>query len=156
MFYGTISTGVQRFAVCTKIPVVKVHKDFILNKLYALGARNVQIHEIQNELKKIHMIQELVSVLKEGDVLFIKEANGFDFDIFEITYLSYVKNEIFNGIELGAGSNPQPKWYNLSDMHLAISDEKISSKTLNCMSDDEFQQAIEHYKIHKSDNSYHI
>lgn len=148
MFYGTTSTGVQRFAVCNEIPVMKVHKDFILNKLYALGARNVRIHDIQNELKKSHMIQELATVLKEGDVLFIKESNGFDFDIFEITYLSYVKNEIFNGIELGAGLNPKPKWYNLSDMYLAISDEKISSKSLNYMSDDEFQQAIEYYKIH--------
>ena len=64
MFYGTTSTGVQRFTVCTKIPVMIVHKDFILNKLYALGARNVQIHEIQNELKKIHRIQKLISVLK--------------------------------------------------------------------------------------------
>lgn len=150
MFYGTTSTGVQRFTVCTKIPVMKVHKDFILNKLYALGARNVQINEIQKELKKMHRIQKLVSVLKNGQVLFLKEANGFDFDIFEITYLSYVENEIFNGIELGAGSNPQQKWYNLSDMYLAISDEKISSKTLNCMPDDEFQQAIECYKIHNN------
>ena len=152
MFYGTTSTGVQRFTVCTKIPVMIVHKDFILNKLYALGARNVQIHEIQNELKKMHRIQKLVSVLKNGQVLFLKEANGFDFDIFEITYKFYCGDGVFNGIELGAGSNPQPKWYNLSDMYLAISDEKISSKSLNCMSDDEFQQAIEYYrnKIHKT------
>lgn len=148
MFYGTTSTGVQRFTVCTKIPVMNVHKDFILNRLTTLGARNVQIHEIQKELKKMHRIQKLVSVLKGGDVLFIKESNGFDFDIFEITYLSYVKNEIFNGIELGAGLHPKPKWYILSEMYLAISDEKISSKNLNCMSDDEFQQAIEYYKIH--------
>lgn len=64
MFYGTTSTGVQRFTVCNEIPVMKVHKDFILNKLYALGARNVQIHEIQNELKKMRRIYKLVSVLK--------------------------------------------------------------------------------------------
>lgn len=49
MFYGTTSTGVQRFTVCDEIPVVKVHKDFILNRLHALGARNVQIHEIHNK-----------------------------------------------------------------------------------------------------------
>lgn len=148
MFYGTTSTGEQRFTVCTKTPVMIMHKDFILNRLTTLGARNVQIHEIQNELKKMHRIQKLVSVLREGHVLFIKESNGFDFDIFEITYLSYIGDGVFNGIELGAGSNPQQKWYNLSDMYLAISDEKISSKSLNYMSDDEFQQAIEHYKIH--------
>lgn len=151
MFYGTTSTGVQRFTVCTETPVMKMHKDFILNKLYALGARNVQIHEIQNELKKMHRIQKLVSVLKEGDVLFLKEskeANGFDFDIFEIMYKFYCGDGVFNGIELGAGLNPKQQWYNLSEMYLAISDEKISSKTLNYMSDDEFQQAIEYYKIH--------
>ena len=46
VFYGTTSTGVQRFAVCNEIPVMKVHKDFILNRLYTtLGARNVQIHD---------------------------------------------------------------------------------------------------------------
>lgn len=151
MFYGTTSTGVQRFAVCNETPFMKVHKDFILNRLHTLGARNVQIHEIQNELKKMYRIQKLVSVLKNGQVLFLKESNGsndFNFDIFEITYLSYVKNEIFNGIELGAGLNPKPKWYNLSEMYLVISDEKISSKALDCMPDDEFQQAIEYYKIH--------
>lgn len=148
MFYGTTSAGVQRFTVCTEIPVMKVHKDFILNKLYTLGVRNVQIHEIQDQLKKMHRIQKLVSILKEGHVLFLEEANGFDFDIFEITYNFYCGDGVFNGIELGAGSNPQPKWYNLSDMYLAISDEKISSKNLNWMSDDEFQQAIEYYKIH--------
>lgn len=49
MFYGTTSTGVQRFTVCDEIPVVKVHKDFILHKLYALGVLNVQIHEIHNK-----------------------------------------------------------------------------------------------------------
>lgn len=148
MFYGTTSTGVQRFTVCTKIPVMKVHKDFILNMLTTLGARNVQIHEIQNALKKMHRIQKLVSVLKEGDVLFIKEANGFNFDIFEIRYKFYCGDGVFNGIGLGASSNPQQKWYNLSDIYLAISDEKISSKTLDCMPDDEFQQAIEYYNIH--------
>ena len=148
MFYGTTSTGIQRFTVCKEIPVMKVHKDFILNKLYALGARNVQIHDIQNELRKSHMIQELASVLKEGDVLFIKESNGFDFDIFEITYLSYIGNGEFRGIELGAGSNPKPKHYDLSNMYLVLSDEKISSNVLNWISYDEFQQAIEYYKIH--------
>lgn len=156
MFYGITSTGVQCFTVCTKIPVMKVHKDFILNKLYALGARNVQIHEIQNELKKSRMVQELAAVLKEGDILFIKESNGFDFDIFEIAYLSYIGNGEFRGIELGAGSNPKPKHYDLSNIYLALSDEKISSKSLNCMSDDEFQQATEYYQIHKTNNSYHI
>lgn len=148
MFYGTTSTGIQRFTVCNEIPVMKVHKDFILNKLYTLGARNVQIHDIQNELRKSHMMQELASVLKEGDVLFIKESNGFDFDIFEITYLSYIGNGEFRGIELGAGLNPKPKHYDLSNMYLALSDEKISSNVLNWISYDEFQQAIEYYKIH--------
>lgn len=148
MFYGTTSTGIQRFTVCKEIPVMKVHKDFILNKLYALGVRNVQIHDIQNELKKSHMMQELAAVLEEGDVLFIKESNGFDFDIFEITYLSYIGNREFRGIELGAGSNPKPKHYDLSNMYLALSDEKISSNVLNWISYDEFQQAIEYYKIH--------
>lgn len=150
MFYGTTSTGVQRFTVCAKIPVMTVHKDFILNKLYALGARNVQIHEIQNQRKKNHRIQELVSVLKEGDVLFIKKANGSDFGIFAIMYKFYCGDGVFNGIELGTCCDQQPKWYNLSDIYLSISEEKISSKTLNCMSDDEFQQAIEGYKIHKT------
>lgn len=149
MFYGTTSTSVQRFTVCNEIPVMKVHKDFILNRLYTtLGARNVQIHEIQNQRKKNHRIQELVSVLKEGDVLFIKEANGSDFGIFAIMYKFYYGDGVFNGIGLGTCSNPQPKWYNLSDIYLPISEEKISSKTLNCMPDDEFQQAIECYKIH--------
>lgn len=50
MFYGTTSTGVQRFTVCDEIPVVKVHKDFILNRLYTtLGVFNVQIPEIHNK-----------------------------------------------------------------------------------------------------------
>lgn len=148
MFYGTTSTGIQRFAVCNEIPVVKVHKDFILHKLYALGVLNVQIHDTQNELKKNHRIQELVSVLKEGDILFIKEANGSDFGIFAIMYKFYCGDGVFNGIRLGTCSNPQPKWYNLSDIYLPISEEKIFSKTLNCMPDDEFQQGIECYKIH--------
>lgn len=51
MFYGITSTGVQRFTVCTKIPVMKVHKDFILHKLYALGVLNVQIHDIITETR---------------------------------------------------------------------------------------------------------
>lgn len=49
MFYGITSTGVQRFTVCDEIPVVKVHKDFILHRLYTLGVINVQIPEIHNK-----------------------------------------------------------------------------------------------------------
>ena len=97
MFYGTTSTGVQRFTVCNELPVMKVHEDFILNRLYALGARNVQIQDIQNELKKMHRIQKLVSVLNEGHELYIKEeANGSDFGIFAIIYKSYCGDGVFN------------------------------------------------------------
>ena len=49
MFYSTTSAGVQRFTVCNELPVMKVHEDFILNRLYALGARNVQIQDIHNK-----------------------------------------------------------------------------------------------------------